>query len=319
MKRFTSKLGSALVVGVALLIPSLGQAIDRTVDCTAGQTITSVLRSLSTGDTLKAIGNCTENVTFTESRRNIVLDGQGTATISGPDPTSGTIQIRGRRITIQNFASITGGSSGIQVFRGGTALIRGNTIQNAGGTGIVVNQHSFATIINNTIQNNANGNGIVVSEGSSARIGFSSNQDTVASPNTITGNGTTSGSNGITVTNTSFAEIVGNTISNNGLTGGSPSGGGIFVGTASSAEISSNTLNNNAQDGINMGRNSTVRLGRDTGAGIFEAPNSTTINNTRNGIRCFINSSADGRQGTLNGTAGAADFTTGGCINSLIP
>jgi len=317
MKRFISKLGPALVIGVALLIPSLGQAIDRTVNCTAGQTITSVLRSLSTGDTLKVIGACSENVSIRPN--NITLDGGGTATISGPDTTSAVIQISGRRATIQNFSSITGGRNGVQFTRGATGTVSGNTIQGVGTNGILVTDHSEARILNNTIQNNVNGNGIVVTDHSFGRIGFNTGQDTVASPNTITGNGTTSGDNGIVVTNTSFADIVGNTISNNGLTGGSPSGGGIFVGTGSSAEISSNTLNNNAQDGINMGRNSTVRLGRDTGAGIFDAPNSTTVNNGRNGIRCFINSSADGRQGTLNGTSGAADFTTGGCISSVIP
>jgi len=319
MKQLTSKLGPALIIAISLLFPSLGEAIDRTVNCSAGQTIGSVIRSLRDGDVLKVIGACNENVAITEPRpNNITLDGGGTATISGPDATSAVIQIAGRRANIQNFASITGGRAGIQLLRGASATISGNIIQGVGAQGIIVLQTSFATIVNNTIQNNLNSGGISVSESSSARIGFNTAQDTVASPNTITGNGTTSGSSGISVDGNSFAQIVGNTINGNGLGGGAPSGNGISVGQASSAEISSNSIDNNAQDGIAVGRNSFVQLGSDTGSGIFDAPNSGS-GNGRNGVRCFINSSGDGRIGALTGNAGASDFSTGGCISSLIP
>ena len=320
MKPSTSMLGAAPILAISLLISSPGQAIDRTVDCNAGQTIGNVLRSLTSGDTVKVIGNCSENVSITEVRpTSITLDGGGSATISGPDATSAVIQISGTRAVIQNFASISGGRNGVQLSRGASATISGNTIQGVGNNGILLNQNSSAIIINNIIQNNLDGTGIVITDSATARIGFSNAQDTTASPNTITGNGTNSGGNGITVTGGSFAGIVGNTINGNGLTGGSPSGGGISVTQASSAGISDNAINNNAQDGISVGRNAFAQLGSDTGTGIFDNINTTTTNNGRVGLRCFINGSADGRLGTLNGNT--SPFTKeilSNCVDSLI-
>jgi len=108
----------------------------------------------------------------------ITLDGQGTATINILDPTMSTLFVRGTDITITGF-TITGGSIGIVVARGGVA-----------------------TIINNTIENNT-GSGILVTENSSARIGFIFIFDTVASPNVIQNNG----SDGIRVQRTSFSRI----------------------------------------------------------------------------------------------------------------
>ena len=321
MKRLTSTLGAAPILALSLLIPSPGQAIDRTVNCTAGQTIGNVLRSLSNGDIVKVIGNCNENVSITEVRpTSITLDGGGSATITGPDATSPVIQISGTRAIIQNFANITGGRNGIQLNRGASATIDNNTIQGVGNNGILIRENSSAVILNSTIQNNANGSGIIITDSATARIGFSNAQDTIASPNTITGNGTTSGNNGITVTSGSFAQIVGNTINGNGLGGGTPSGHGVSVTQASAAEISDNEVNGNAQDGISVGRNSFVQLGSDSGTGIFDNINrSSTSNNGRVGLRCFINSSADGRLGTLNGNT--SPFTKeilSGCVDSLL-
>ena len=71
-------------------------------------------------------------------------------------------------------------------------------------------QTSQARIINSTIQGNARG--IVVSESSSARIGFLSGSDTVAQGNDIVDNAR----DGIFVSRSSSARIVGNNISNNG-------------------------------------------------------------------------------------------------------
>ena len=248
---------------------------------------------------------CNENVVVREEKSRITLDGQGTATINGPIATDHTITVRGSGITIKGF-TITGGRNGVQVVRGGEALIDGNTIQNTGNNGVIVSQHSSARIINNTIQNNP-GNGINVGENSSARIGILTTQDTVASPNTIQNNT----DRGIIVNRSSSARIVGNIISNN-------TDDGIAVGRASHADISSNTINSNGGDGIFLNINSGVNLGSDTGDGIFDVPNSTTENNTGFGIRCVTGGAADGRQGTLNGTSGAASFA-GNCINSLIP
>jgi len=313
-KSLTAIWGAVFVV-LLWLQPSVGDADGpkiREVTCSPEKTIGDELRKLDPGDTLLVSGACNEHVMIEEQVHNITLDGQGAATINGPDATRSTVNIRGNGIAIRGFI-ISGGDTGILVTRGGTALIDGNTIQNVGNHGINVNQRSSARIINNTIQNNP-GDGILVNENSSVRIGFLSTDDAVASPNTIQGNV----EDGISVTRSANARIVGNTISNNG-------GNGVLVNRGSHADISSNTLDGNAGSGIFVTRNSGANLGSDAGAGIFDAPNSTTVNNGVNGVRCRINSYADGRLGSLNGNAGASSFDTtvgtpnGGCINSLNP
>ena len=289
-------------------LPSAGDAGEpktRKVTCSPEKTIGDELRKLDPGDTLLVSGICNENVLIPEEIHNITLDGQGAATINGPDATRSTVNNRGNGITIREFI-ITGGDTGILVSRGGTALIDGNTIQNVGNHGINVNQRSSARIINNTIENNP-GNGILVNENSSVRVGFLSPDDVAASPNIIQNNG----ENGISVTRSANARIVGNTISNN-------NDNGVLVNRGSHADISSNTLDDNAGSGVFVTRNSGVNLGSDAGAGIVDAPNSTTVNNDVNGIRCRINSYADGRLGSLNGNAGATSFDAS-CVNSLNP
>ena len=292
-------LGSFLMVGTS------GAATSQFV-CGQQGTLSDALRRLQPGDTLFVSGACSENVQIPEQVLNITLDGQGTATINGPDASSSTITVRGDGITIRNFASIAGGETGITVTRGGTALIDSNVIERTGGNGISVVQSSSARIINNTIQGNPQ-TGIVISESSSARIGFSMADDTEASPNVIQNNK----ENGIVVTRSSSGRIVGNTISGN-------TENGIIVTRVSHGAVSSNTIDGNGGDGVLVSRNSGVDLGEDIGSGIFDAPNTTKVNNGGFGIRCVINSYGDGRIGTLNGTSGAVSFAAN-CINSTSP
>ncbi len=304
--------GFAVLASSLWIFTAVGEAQTTiNVNCGVGATIASVLaKNLRPGSTILVSGTCNENVIIDAHHLDITLDGQGTATISGPDATNHTIRLRGRGITIKNFASITGGLNGINVARGGSALIDSNTIQSTGNQGIAVITSSTARIVNNIIQNNPN-NGIVVSEGASARIGILTNSDTVASPNTIQNNS----NRGINVRGHSTAKIVGNTISGN-------LSDGVLVNEVSQADLASNVISNNggtsAGYGINFGRNSGVNLGNDTGTTIFDLPNSGT-GNALFGIRCFINSYGDGRQGTLTGNSGAVDFTSTSCINSLVP
>jgi parallel beta-helix repeat protein len=293
------------VLGSLLMVGTSGAATFQLV-CGQKRTITEALRRLPPGDTLSVSGACNENVQIPEQVSNITLEGQGTATINGPDANSATILVRGDGITIRNFASISGGETGITVTRGAAALIDNNVIQSTGGNGISVVQSSSARIINNTIQGNP-GTGIVVSESSSARIGFNMIDDTQASPNVIQKNG----ENGIIVTGSSNARIVGNTISSNG-------DHGVLVNRVSHGDASSNTIDSNGGDGVFVLRNSGVNLGEDTGSGIFDAPNTTNVNNAGFGIRCVINSYVDGRIGTLNGASGAVSFAAN-CVNATTP
>jgi parallel beta-helix repeat protein len=301
MKLNAKMLLFAMLASVLIVTP--GDAASLTC---GGQTISAALRTLPPGDTLAVSGACNENVVIPEQVANVILDGQGAATLNGPDAGSPTILVRGAGITIRNFASITGGETGILVTRGGAATIDSNIIQNAGNNGIVVNLTSSARIINNTIQGNPQ-SGIVTTDSSSARIGFLATEDTVARPNIIQNNG----ENGITVTRGSSARIVGNTLSGNG-------DNGVIVTRVAHADVSSNTIDSNGGDGVFVFRNAGVNLGEDTGSGIFDSPNTTNANNGGFGIRCAINSYGDGRIGTLNGTGGALSFS-GNCVNATSP
>jgi parallel beta-helix repeat protein len=135
-----------------------------------------------------------------------------------------------------------------------------------------------------------------------------STSDTTTRPNTIQNNG----GDGIQVMRTSSAVINRNTITDNKRVG-------VTVQGASNADIHGNTINSNGRDGIFVTKNSTVSLGSATGSGLFQLPNTTGAPNSGFGIRCSINSSADGRLGILNGSKGAKDFTETSCVDSLIP
>jgi parallel beta-helix repeat protein len=296
-------IGLLILAAIFWCSPAGLEAADRTLDCATG-TINSFLPRLRPGDRLIVSGTCNENVVISTEFSRITLDGQGTATINGPDPAANTVLVRGRNITIRGF-TITGGSRGILVSRGAEATIDGNTIQNTGSDGIQVSDVSAARIINNTIQNNPD-TGISVFESSSAFVGFLVGTDITASPNTIQNNAT----RGIIVSRTATARIVGNTISGNG-----DDGVGVFRN--SQADIANNIISNNGSDGIALSNNSVVNLGSDTGTRIFDLPNDGS-GNVGFGINCGTGGVADGRQGTITGNSGATNFGTS-CINSLVP
>lgn len=134
---------------------------------------------------------------------------------------------------------------------------------------------------------------------------FRTADDTVASPNVIRDNGL----HGISVTLSSSARIAGNTIAGNFRNG-------INVDRASQANISDNTIDGNGQNGIFVTENSGVNLGSDAGAGIFDAPNRTAVNNALRGIACRLGGYANGRLGTLNGGSAAKNFGAS-CLDSL--
>ena len=306
MRRTLRALRSAVFVAAVLVLPAVAaHAATIAAACPPGSLGTFTVTGFAPGDVVLVSGACIVNLDIPPDTNEITLDGQGTATITPADATQPTITIRGRRITIRGF-TITGGDSAVLVSGGGTATISNNVIQSSLSSGISVVLSAVATITNNTIQNNAD-LGIFVGEGGHARIGFALSADTTASPNTIQNNA----GGGISVTRASEARIAGNIIRNN-------IGDGLVVTRVSQADISSNAIEGNTGHGINVGTNSGVNLGRDTGTGLFDAPNTTAAGNLnqQNGIFCFINGYADGRLGTLNGTAGAKSFGSS-CTDSL--
>jgi parallel beta-helix repeat protein len=250
-------------------------------------------------------GTCNENVLVRNDKVRVFLDGGGTAVINGSDPSRPAIDVRGKAVSIQRL-TITGGSDGIVVQRGANAVINNNMIDGTGGPGVVVNQQAFAVLTNNTIQHNA-AEGVHVSEGSAAHIGFNSGIETTASSNTIQFNG----ASGITIAGSSSARVVGNMIHNNG-------GNGVTVDSASQADLANNTIESNERDGVSVGQNAVVNLGENSGASIFDLPNSTGSNNGGVGLACALGGVVEGRRGSLNGVSGTSDIGSD-CIDTSIP
>lgn len=178
---------------VLVLIPvaASAQATSRLVDCDAGDRLQTAVDAARPGDAILVRGVCTENVRILDEAARITLDGQGSATIHGPNPASNTILVAGRNITIRGF-TISGGRNGVAVLRGGTALIDGTTIQESSENGINVAQHSYARIVNSTIHLNPAA-GIRVLENSFVRIGFLDLETPAPRGNAIRKNGAAGG------------------------------------------------------------------------------------------------------------------------------
>src|SRR5262245_31576261 len=87
------------------------------------------------GQTIQVSGTCYENVEIRPGKNLITLDGGGNGAVHGADVNVNTIQIRGPQgITIRGL-TVSGGRAGIDISRGATALIDGNTIENTGRNG----------------------------------------------------------------------------------------------------------------------------------------------------------------------------------------
>ena len=248
MKKILPKTEFIALIFSFLLLFSLAQVQAKTinVNCKPGKTIQAAVDNAEPGDVIKVKGTCNENVVIREEVHRITLDGQGTARIEGADPTTSTVRISGKGITIKGF-TITGVRGGISVSRG-EAIIEGNTIKDTGGSAVSIANHSFAQIIANTIKDSLS-TGVVVSNTSSARIGYTGNPDArVPRPNTITGN-----RNGIDVRDTAVADIGFNTISDNTQRGVRVRrGSSARLGDVSRTEPSGNLIQNNGRDGIQV-------------------------------------------------------------------
>lgn len=259
-------------------------------------------------------GTCNEIVTILANKNNLTLSGNGTARIICQSPipanvcaSQGNVLILGKGIVITGF-EIAGGLDGIDVVQGGSARIIANDIHDTKRFGIVVAQNSFGSVINNTIYGNGAGlnfparGGIAVSDSSSAYVGILSPADTVAQGNTIQNN-----PNGVVVSRSSAARIIGNTISSN-------SDNGIMVTQASQADISDNIIDDNGQNGVFVTQGSGANLGNETGTTIFDLPNSGM--NGDKGLSCSIGGYVRGVLGTLGGFHGAFGISKG-CFNSV--
>jgi parallel beta-helix repeat protein len=284
------------------------QPVTITVDC-PGQSLQVAVDAAQPGDVIKVSGTCTENVVIPPEKQRLTLNGQNVGTLQALSPSNQVLDVKGKGIMIKNFVIM--GGLGVRVERGATATIEHNNISNAGDKhngGITVQSSAFAVITNNNIHDNP-GDGILVNDTATVRIGFDRTSDSSPSPNTIQNNG----GRGITVIRSSNARIVGNTIVSN-------TGNGILVVRLSQADIAGNTINNNGASGINVGHNAGVQLGEDNPATFFDQPNITTVNNVGYGINCSLGAYVRGHLGSsnqINGTLAQTNIDTT-CPNSLV-
>jgi parallel beta-helix repeat protein len=288
-----------LIHGLAAAPQASAATVD--VDCNAGKSVGAILSSLKSGDVVLVQGTCQENVLLPPELNSVTFDGRGKAIIKAVHSDRPAIQVLGREIVIKGF-TVIGGTFGIAINRGATAVIDSNTIQDAVITGLEISQNSFARIINNTIHHSGR-HGIYVLGSSSAHIGVMSTGDTVAQPNIIRDNAV----DGIQVLRSSTARIISNTLSGNGSNG-------LTVQQASHADVAGNVFNGNGHHGIRVVGNSGVNLA-DSAMQLFEQPNTTTAPNGLFGIQCGLGAYAEGPLGSLGGRKGVKDVSDKSCID----
>lgn len=292
-----------LSLGV-IAAPTIG-ATTINVDCNRGDSVGLVLSRLKPADVVLVSGICQENILIQAELQRITLDGQRKATIKASDVRRPAIQILGREVTIKGF-TVTGGSFGIAVNRGATAVIDANIIEKAAIAGLEISHNSFARVINNTIQHSKQ-QGILVLGSSSAHIGVWYTDDKVPQPNIIQNNE----GDGIQVLRSSTARIIGNTLSGNRRNG-------LTIQQASHADVAGNVIDGNGQHGISVAGNSGVNLA-DSAMRLFERPNTTSAPNGLFGIRCEVGAYVDGPLGKLSGKNGVKDMSDTSCIDRSAP
>lgn len=309
---------SSLALSTAITIATLAIADDawaqttRSVDCSAGESVTAAVAAAKPGDTLTVRGVCKQTVMIPAEATRITLNGQGLASISHPTgnttpgPAAHVVYIRGRGITISGFR-IQGGVDGVHLSGPAQAVINGNVISGNKGRGIHVDKGSIAQIYDNVIERN-DGGGIHVTESSMARIGFLIPPQPQLQPNRIRNNGRY----GILVERGSTARIVGNRIEAN-------DGAGVMVDRSSEADVAANTIGGNTGDAVVVSRNSGVNFSSER-EGPTDGPNMTDPASKNRGVavRCEIGGYVDGPLGTLSGIAGTKVFDRT-CVDRVIP
>jgi len=284
--RLTTTASSAILFAGMLSLPATAAAAVMNVSC-PGQKLQDAVNLAQEGDTIFVHGTCTENITIGWDKLNLTLDGQGSGGIGAPNQNLPAIIVLARQAIIRGL-TITGGLDGIQVVRGTSAIINGNTIDGAARYGIVLTQNANGFIVNNQIRN-CPAVGLVVADSSYASIGILATTDTVAQPNDIHGNGV-----GILVGRAS-ARIVGNQVSNNATDG-------IQVSKNGQADIADNQIDGNGANGIWVGKNSGADLGYFTGSSPLDLPNYSVAPNGGMGVLCTTGGYVGGQLGTLAGS-----------------
>jgi hypothetical protein len=236
------------------------------VDCAAGDTVNRAVRKAKPGDTIYISGTCSERVIITKDR--LTLDGQGTATLDGgggtPTEFDAVVTVDGARgITIKGLTIQNGPGEGILGTRGAAFVVLRTTVRNNGAVGIEIAESSTVEITDCSLQHNAVGMDVVT--GSSAVL-----MGTIDITENATG--------GLGINGTSIVEVRGAHVdaSRNG-------GFGVVAGSNSQlaffgfagTEGSTLTVDRNTDGGIALG---------DSVLNVFSSSATITVTNSPVGI-----------------------------------
>jgi parallel beta-helix repeat protein len=295
-----------VTLAVALLLwPSVGGAAIIDVTCVNEKDLQAAVDAAAPFDTILVNGSCAEE--------NLTI---------GSDKVG--LTLNGKKVAEIHDSQNGVGAAAISV-RGATQVtirdFAGLTTNAADGVGVVVVDGASARIIGNTITGNQTGilvqrnaqariNGNTIRSNSDAGVRIRETSSARISPdpspaNTIQDNGV-----GVEVLRGSSARIFANQIVDNQTAG-------VRVDRGSQADITSNTIDGNGVNGIEVLRSSSVVLGTGMGTGPEDGPNTGT--STGFAVLCSLNSSVDGRLGALSGTNRRKVEAVEACVNSTSP
>ena len=294
---------SALAISMLQAVPAMARTI--TVNCNEGMTVSNAISRLEPqeSNTIQVVGTCNEDVSISGFARLSII---GVAAHSSPATIkpSFAVWISGSHVQLSNL-TITGGYYGVDCLDFSVCNFSGNTIENATGDGVVLD-NADATFSGDVIRNNAN-RGLQLSA-SRARL------------TQLTVTGTISGSqaqgNGIEADANS-------TITADQLTVKENQGAGIsLIGNAHLINqfwVGPLIVSNNANGGIWVTENSSADL---SGATVINNSGAAGVVITGNSEASFWsggtftgNSAGDVYCGPLNGVAASPQSATIGVTN----
>ena len=176
-------IGNAAELSPRLALASLPVvAVSRTtsttvsVDCTAGESIAQAIANAPVGPglTVTIAGNCNENLVI--DRDWMVLDGGGTATLTGITPNShpgnavvyldGARRVEIKGLTIAGPAGDATGMHGVHLALVSSAVLSdGTVVENHDGNGLLIRSRSQADLFDVFVRGNQ-GNGVYARDGS---------------------------------------------------------------------------------------------------------------------------------------------------------
>ncbi|NIV36183.1 MAG: hypothetical protein GWN58_44070, partial [Anaerolineae bacterium] len=162
MKKANCQRTSALMLFALLLALFASQDAGATtfvVNCGTGQSLGQVLKVAAQGSTIKLTGVCQERVIITTD--GITLDGEGSAIIEGegvgpfPSEFDPVVTIDGAHgVTLKGLTVQNGPGEGVLAKNGASFRLENVTAQNNGNTGIVVSTNSTGELEAVTSQDN---------------------------------------------------------------------------------------------------------------------------------------------------------------------